>query len=183
MKQHCTSLLSLTAGILFLFTSACVTAQVTQPLPSEQKPAAAQIPTASEQPFSAADTYVQTQQAAATPADDLTADNSAQDTKAAFRNLREQVKQQKISPVKKALVTTALKKMEKMQAKMEVKKVKAAKQAKVDPEYRTPIILGAIGLALLIIGAVTVLWPLYLIGSLALTAAVIWILLILLEVI
>lgn len=66
---------------------------------------------------------------------------------------------------------------------MEVKKVKAAKQAKVDPEYRTPIILGAIGLALLIIGAVTVLWPLYLIGSLALTAAVIWILLILLEVI
>ncbi len=184
MEKHCTTLFSLAAGTLFLLTSVCATAQVSEQTPATQPATAAgaaQISTTAEQQqFSAAETYTKATQATTQPTEELTADNTAQNRKAAFQSLREQVKQQKMNPVKKAVVTTALKKMEKMQNKLEVK---AAKQGKAVPsEYKTPLIIGIIGLALVIVGAFGI-WPLYVIGGLALTAAVIWILLILLEVI
>ncbi len=199
MKQHCTSILSLTAGVLFLFTTACTTSRMSQQVPAEQAVsgqlskktektttetvAGAQTSAEAALPFSAAEAYTQATKTPESSVENLTADNATQDSKTVIRNLREQVKQQKMSFAKKAVVTTALKKMEKMQTKLEVKKVKAAKKGKgISGEYRTPVIIGIIGLALVLIGAFGI-WPLYVIGGLALTAALIWILLLALEVI
>jgi len=198
MKQYGTHILSLAAGALLLFTSACTTSRVSQQLSTEQTAVAKQLSSEIEntkvetvaaaqtsedavQPFSASKVYTQATAANSQPTEELLAANT--DRKAAIRSLREQVSQQKMSFPKRVLVNTALKKMEKMQTKLEVKKIKAAKKGKEIPgEYRTPIIVGVIGLALIVLGAFGIP-ALYLLGSLILAAAVIWIILILAEVI
>ena len=148
----------------------------------EQAPAAAQTSAenAAPQPFRASDAV---SLEATRPTDNLTASNTVQNDQAAVRSLREQVKQKPMSLAKRTLVNAALKKIEKAQAKYETKKIKAAKEGKAIPsEYRAPIILGAIGLALVIVGAFGI-GVFYVLGSIALAAALIWAILILAEVI
>ncbi len=181
---------------MLLFASACTTqrlshhqaptAPVAQTVAAtdEQAPAAAQTSAEAEntapQPFRASDAVsLETPR----PADNLTASNTTQDNQTAIRSLREQVKQKPMSLAKRTLVNAALKKIEKSQAKYEAKKIKAEKQGKAIPsEYRLPIIIGAIGLALIIVGAFGV-GVFYVLGSIMLAGALIWAILILAEVI
>ena len=151
--------------------------------------AAAQTSTES-QPFSASGIYNEATRANAKHVEEAVATNTAApDSKAAFSTLRDKIKQKQgqMSVAKRLVVNSALRKLEKMQAKKEIRKVEAAKKASGGlGEYKYPVILGAIGLVLVIIGAAafsTAGAIFYVLGSLALTAAVIWAILILAEVI
>ena len=189
------------AAIAIMFTTACQSVRTGQRFSPGQAAvktlpagtvtasvAAAQTSTES-QPFSASETYSEATPKDAAHVEEAMAANTAADSKAAFATLRDKIKQKQgqISVAKRLAVNSALKKLEKMQAKKEVRKVEAAKKASDGlGEYKYPVILGAIGLVLVIIGAAafsTAGAIFYVLGSLALTAAIIWAILILAEVI
>ena len=202
MSKANTSPFAVFAAIAIMFTTACQSVRTGQRFSPEQAAvktlpagteaasvAAAQTSTES-QPFSASGIYNEATRANAKHVEEAVATNTAApDSKAAFSTLRDKIKQKQgqMSVAKRLVVNSALRKLEKMQAKKEIRKVEAAKKASGGlGEYKYPVILGAIGLVLVIIGAAafsTAGAIFYVLGSLALTAAVIWAILILAEVI
>jgi hypothetical protein len=98
------------------------------------------------------------------------------------------VKQVKTSKLKtlpaKILLKAALKKAEKAEKKRDIKNEKSAKAGKaLDPDIRTGILIGALGLILIIIGAAVASPLLYTLGGIGLTVGLVVIILAALEVI
>ncbi len=200
MSKANTSPVAILAAIAIMFTTACQSVRTGQQSSPEQAAvktlpagtvtasvAAAQTSTES-QPFSASETYSQAAPKSVAHVEEAMAANTASDSKAAFATLRDKIKQKQgqMGVAKRLAVNSALKKLEKMQAKKEIRKVETAKKANDLGAYKYPVILGAIGLVLVIIGAATFSTAgaiFYVLGSLALTAAIIWAILILAEVI
>lgn len=86
--------------------------------------------------------------------------------------------------VSKVLLKTIAKKAEKAQRKFDIKKEKAAKAGKaMDPDIRTGILIGALGLVLIIIGAALSNGLLYTLGGIGVTIGLIVIILAALDVI
>lgn len=183
--------------LFFFFVSACKSTRtlvneqtelvrsVAKPSTIEGNAAAAQTsdesarqPDATSQDFTAA-VHAQNRPATQQPEQELTAAQNADTHKKSAQSLRAQVKESKLGLSKKLLVSAALKKME----KMDVKKIKAIKKERaIAGEYRTPIIVGVVGLALMLIDVILGTGIFYTLGAILLVVAVIWILLIALEV-
>lgn len=84
----------------------------------------------------------------------------------------------------KVLLKTVVKKAEKAQKKFDIKKEKAAKAGKaMDPDIRTGILIGALGLILIIIAAAIASNLVYTLGGIALTIGLVVIILAALDVI
>jgi hypothetical protein len=84
----------------------------------------------------------------------------------------------------KILLKAALKKAEKAEKKRDIKNEKSAKAGKaLDPDIRTGILIGALGLILIIIGAAVASPLLYTLGGIGLTVGLVVIILAALEVI
>lgn len=96
-----------------------------------------------------------------------------------------QVKTNKLKALPaKILLKAALKKVEKAEKKRDIKNQKAAEAGKaLDPDIRTGILIGALGLILIIIGAAVASSLLYTLGGIGLTVGLIVIILAALEVI
>jgi Flp pilus assembly protein TadB len=89
----------------------------------------------------------------------------------------------KLSLAERVVAKALVNKLQKAEKKFDLKKEKARKAGKADPQVRTGIIIALVGLGLLLVGALTGLWFLYTLGGLGITVGLVVILLAALDVI
>jgi hypothetical protein len=89
----------------------------------------------------------------------------------------------KLSLAERVVAKALVKQLQKAEKKFDIKKEKARKAGKADPQVRTGIIIALVGLGLLLVGALTGLWFLYTLGGLGITVGLVIILLAALDVI
>ncbi|MDJ1500994.1 hypothetical protein [Xanthocytophaga agilis] len=183
---------------LVLATTACTSSHISQKtsanpttiikqepqvMGSEQIVVAGAQTSQEETTFSASEIYTKAAQSKTEKQEELLADVSIATKPVDVQSLREQLKHQKMGFAKKAMVKAVLKKVEKMQAKSPEKQLKGKKMGGVPEEYKLPFIIGAVGLGLIIIGALAIAPAIYTLGAIALVGAIVWVVLILAEVI
>ncbi|MDJ1479437.1 hypothetical protein QNI16_03005 [Cytophagaceae bacterium YF14B1] len=183
---------------LILATTACTSSRISQKNSANQTTIVKQAPVIVESEqiavagaqtsqeyvtFSASEIYTKATQSETKKKDELLADASVTTKQVDVQSLREQLKHQKMGFAKKAMVKAVLKKVEKMQAKSPETQLKAKKMGGVPEEYKLPFIIGAVGLGLIIIGALAIAPAIYTLGAIALVGAIVWVVLILAEVI
>ncbi|MDJ1468579.1 hypothetical protein [Xanthocytophaga flava] len=194
MKKRMSSFYTWMVAALLVSATSCTTSRVSQQFTPEQAhQLALEIENTPRESVAAAQTSVQAEFQAAeslpaldeSPTEEVLASNTTQDaTTEVQHGLKAQVKTQKLNVAQRLVVKAVIKKLEKEKVKNNLRQENSVQKSKKSfSDYKSPLLLGAGGLLLLIIGLAVTSSIVYILGALALSTAVLWAILILADVI
>ncbi len=189
MKKCMSSFYICMAAALVITATSCTSSRLSQQFTPEQaRQLALEIENTPKESVAAAQTSSQPEFYAAEslpvlderPKEEAVVYTLAKEATTESHGLKAQVKREKLNAAQRLVIKAAVKKMEKAEVKKDNRQAKVVQKGKKgSSEYKAPLFLGAGGLLFLIIGLAAGIGVVYILGALALSAAVLWAILIL----